>query len=119
MNLRPALRAALLAGVLASTPLAAVPRWSALGPYGGAVDALAVDPADPRTLYASAGVNGTFKTVDGGATWSLIHPGPASGNLAVDPSRHTTSDRTARPRRFRACHSQPARTTIPGSNSAD
>ena len=66
MKLSSALPAALLAGVLLTSPLAAAPRWTALGPYGGFVDTLTVDPVDARVLYATADVNGTFKSVDGG-----------------------------------------------------
>ncbi len=95
MNLRSVLLAALLAGALVSTPLAAVPRWTALGPDGGTVDSLTVDPVDARVLYATANNQGTFKSIDGGATWSLIHTGGASGNVAVDPFRHTTIYQTA------------------------
>ena len=95
MNLRSALLAALLAGALVSVPLAAVPRWTALGPYGGTVETLTVDPVDARVLYATANNQGTFKSVDGGATWSLIYTGIASGNVAVDPFRHTTIYQTA------------------------
>jgi photosystem II stability/assembly factor-like uncharacterized protein len=84
------IRSALLAALLAGAPLAAAPQWTALGPYGGGVDTLTVDPVDARVLYATANLNGTFKSVDGGATWRLIHAGYASSKLVVDPSRHTT-----------------------------
>jgi photosystem II stability/assembly factor-like uncharacterized protein len=90
MNLRSALLAALLIGALVSAPLAAVPRWTALGPDGGSVNNLTVDPVDARVLYATLDGQHTFKSVDGGTTWSLIHTGVASGSVAVDPFRHTT-----------------------------
>jgi len=54
------------------------------------VDTLSVDPVQPQVLYATAGRQGSFRSVDGGASWSLIHFGYASGNVAVDPSLHTT-----------------------------
>ncbi|HEV7508880.1 MAG TPA: hypothetical protein VGS07_28650 [Thermoanaerobaculia bacterium] len=80
----------LLTGALAASPLAAAPQWAPLGPYGGFVDTLTADPAAPQVLYATANRQGTFKSVNGGATWTLIHTGYASGNVAVDPSLHAT-----------------------------
>ncbi len=81
----------LVAGLLAlSTSLAAAPHWAPLGPYGGFVDSLTVDPVQPQVLYTTADLRGTFKSVNSGASWTLIHAGIASGNVAVDPSRHTT-----------------------------
>lgn len=58
---------------------------------------LAMDPADPRVLYAAIGrifgdpANGIYKTVDGGATWMRLTSGlPTSTvgriSLAVAPS---------------------------------
>lgn len=52
--------------------LLAVPasaEWRSLGPDGGTVVALAVDPGDSRTVYAATQLFGRlFKTVDGGET---------------------------------------------------
>jgi hypothetical protein len=75
---------------LSTAPLAAAPHWIPLGPYGGPVDSLTVDPVQPQVLYATDSLQGTFKSVNGGASWILIHAGMASSNVAVDPSRHTT-----------------------------
>ncbi len=55
------------------------------------VRAMAMDPADPQTLYLS-GVTGLSpaKTTDGGASWTVI-PGPGFGfALAVDPAQPAT-----------------------------
>jgi photosystem II stability/assembly factor-like uncharacterized protein len=83
---------------------AGINRWTSLGPDGGPITALAIDPQDPRTLYAATGSgalagNGVFKSVDGGVSWMPASSGlPASsaselGNallaLAIDP--HDTS----------------------------
>jgi hypothetical protein len=56
-------------------------------PGGDAVTALAIDPADPRTLYAAAAFGGgIFKTGDGGVSWTLISASFGfGGSLAVDP----------------------------------
>jgi photosystem II stability/assembly factor-like uncharacterized protein len=75
---------------LAAGPLAAAPHWTPLGPYGGFVDTLTVDPAAPQVLYATSRFQGSFKSLDGGATWNQIHIGPVSGNVAVDPAQPTT-----------------------------
>ncbi len=84
------LRIVVPALALLASPLAAAPHWVPLGPYGGFVDTLTVDPVQPRVLYATAGRQGSFRSADGGASWSLIHFGYASGNVAVDPSLRTT-----------------------------
>ncbi len=81
---------ALALALALSASLAAAPRWTALGPYGGLVDRLTVDPADARVLYARADAAGVFKSADAGASWSLIQPGLYFSGVAVDPSRHTT-----------------------------
>jgi photosystem II stability/assembly factor-like uncharacterized protein len=78
--------------------LLAVPAsadWRALGPDGGTVVALAVDPGDSRTVYAATQLFGRlFKTVDGGETWRLSDQGlPAQSvlrTIAVDPRRRAT-----------------------------
>ncbi|HSS77834.1 MAG TPA: hypothetical protein VLV54_13960 [Thermoanaerobaculia bacterium] len=80
---------AALALALAS-PLAAAPHWTSLGPFGGDVDHLTVDPVDTRVVYATLGPQGTFKSVDRGVSWIPILGGPAAGSVAVDPSHHTT-----------------------------
>jgi photosystem II stability/assembly factor-like uncharacterized protein len=49
---------------------------------------LAIDPADPETVYAGFDI-GVFGTTDGGATWTSLNLGLASTDiqgLAIDPS---------------------------------
>jgi len=38
--------------------------WSAIGPGGGSVSSVAVDPRSPATLYAATTV--VYKSIDGG-----------------------------------------------------
>ncbi|RME52766.1 MAG: hypothetical protein D6790_18380, partial [Caldilineae bacterium] len=45
--------------------------WTPLGPEGGPVNDLAVDPTTSDTIYAATGA-GVFKSTDGGGTWSGI-----------------------------------------------
>jgi len=65
--------------------------WTSLGPEGGSIDRLVVDPQSPGTLYAVAG-GGVFKTTNGGRTWSrLAISGLASARaLAIDPQNPST-----------------------------
>jgi photosystem II stability/assembly factor-like uncharacterized protein len=58
--------------VLGNLPAqAAANQWSATGPEGGSVTALAIDPNAPATVYAGT-YNGTgiYKSTDGGGTWA-------------------------------------------------
>lgn len=48
-------------------------RWTSIGPEGEWVNALAVDPSNPLTLYAGGTVaTGVFKTTDGGVNWREV-----------------------------------------------
>ena len=65
--------------------------WS-LAQYGGSVVGLAVHPTSPTTVWAAT-PNGVFKTINGGALWSLSTAGLTSQDvraIAVDPSTPTT-----------------------------
>jgi photosystem II stability/assembly factor-like uncharacterized protein len=80
--------------LLAAPALAASGRWSLLGPDGGTVTTLAVDPLNPRIVYAGTrDGEGVFKSRDGGETWSPSGEGlpklPGSGVfcLAIAPRR--------------------------------
>lgn len=84
-------RAALLgwgivACAAAASPLRAA-AWKRLGPYGGSVTAMAVEPANPRTLYAAVYGIDVFKSTDGGAHWrkTRLVKSKAYTRLAVDP----------------------------------
>ena len=81
---------------LAQNQPSAIGAWSRTGPIVGVVNAVAVAPSKPTTVYAgvtsnSGGFGGTsttgvYKTTDGGLTWS---PAGLNGKnvycLAVDP----------------------------------
>jgi photosystem II stability/assembly factor-like uncharacterized protein len=72
------------------SPVAALP-WRAVGPrlQGGRIEALAVSPGRPSTIYAGAGSGGVFKSINNGTTWTPIFDREATtsiGSIAVAPS---------------------------------
>ena len=73
--------------------LAGTNQWTNIGPDGGNVFALVVDPQNSRTLYASTD-RGLFKTSDGGASWGAVNsPKGLNGwelSLAIDPQSSGT-----------------------------
>jgi photosystem II stability/assembly factor-like uncharacterized protein len=53
-----------------------------------AIAAIAIDPLDPRTIYAGIRTGGILKSSDGGTTWAAANTGLSNRNvsaLAVDP----------------------------------
>lgn len=85
----PALTVALLTLLLTTLPLeAGVDRWTAVGPAGGHVTALAPDPSASGVLYAGTRWGGLFKSVDDGRRWTELAGGLPVGGiraLALDP----------------------------------
>lgn len=72
--MRYPLRIALCLLLLALPASAGVGAWTSLGPDGGPVFGIAVAPDDPDVLYAGT-LAGVFKSMDGGATWTLASRG--------------------------------------------
>ena len=73
--------------------------WGQFGDGSTSLYSLAVDPTNPKTLYAgSVAGGGLFKSIDGGNHWGTINNGlPVSGGslpqivtLVVDPAHATT-----------------------------
>ncbi len=65
-------------------------NWKEVGTnfnFGSEINAVAIHPTDPNTVYVSAGSE-IFNTIDGGATWSSILT--VSGLSAVDIEIHPT-----------------------------
>jgi hypothetical protein len=76
-------------GALAAAPATAA-GWQNIGPQGGAVISLAVDPTAPATVYAAT-ATGVWKTVDAGSQW--LPSGPLGGEVtkvAADPAAANT-----------------------------
>jgi len=69
------------------------PQWTSLGPDGGSISAVVIDPQNPRTVYAATQDNGVFKSADGGASWSSASdglPGPFVITLVMNPQNTNT-----------------------------
>lgn len=68
--------------------------WQAIGPFGGDVHSLDIDPSNSQIIYAGTGnvmVGGkAFKSTGGGATWTAVNIGLTHGNyvdsLTLEPS---------------------------------
>src|SRR5262245_8413942 len=63
------------------------PAIAGIGPYGGAIYSIAVDPKHPSTLYAAGG--SLFKSTDGGQNWAVCRHGlerQVVNMVIVDPS---------------------------------
>src|SRR5215470_5483588 len=65
--------------------------WTSLGPAGGPVTAIAIDPQNSGTVYAATGA-GLFQSGDSGASWSALKPGPPCcvSTLVIDPQTPST-----------------------------
>jgi hypothetical protein len=67
--------------------------WAGIGPEGGIIVALAIDPATPTTLYAGSYGGRVFKSIDGGKSWNAAATGLTRHtvtSLAIDPTTPTT-----------------------------
>lgn len=68
-------------------------EWQPIGPEGGKVMSLAMDPAAPNTLYAATDGGGVFKSTDGAGTWSHAGAGLSPRRaqaVVVDPQTPST-----------------------------
>jgi len=63
--------------------------WTSLGPEGGTINSLVIDPLTPTTLYAGTDGGRVFKSTNGGESWSALNLGfsdtPVTKILAIDP----------------------------------
>jgi len=64
-------------------------KWTSIGPFGGSIQSLAIDPQNPTTLYAGTN-SGIFKSTDGGTSWISINSMFFVGSLAIDPQNSDT-----------------------------
>ena len=66
------MRSVFLIGLLFAGPLARAQTWRALGPPGGDVRALAVDPARPARVFLGTADGHIFGSEDAGRHWALL-----------------------------------------------
>ena len=59
-------------------------------PANSPVFGLAIDPRDPRVMYAGSAGNGAFKSVDRGATWTPMTVDSTVWTVLVDPADSRT-----------------------------
>src|SRR5436190_20840916 len=73
---------------------AGVNAWTTNGPHSETINALAIDPQTPTTLYAGTSGHGVFKSTDGGGNWSAVNTGlttPYGTVRVTTPPTHTTT----------------------------
>ena len=58
--------------------------WTSRGLEGRTIGSLVVDPSNPSRIYAAAGVEGVYRTSDGGENWSRVDIGRFVERLAID-----------------------------------
>src|SRR5262249_6560676 len=66
------------------TAFAGTDKWTSIGPFGGKVQALAIDPQNPDIAYAGTRT-GMFKTTNGGISWSGMDSAIVALSFAIDP----------------------------------
>jgi hypothetical protein len=67
--------------------------WISLGPEGGEVESLVIDPSTPTTIYARTRNAGIFKSTNGGEAWNAANTGLTDvwiGGLFMDPFSSST-----------------------------
>jgi len=73
--------------VAAALPARAADSWQPLGPSGGNVAALAVDPQDGNTVYAGTLEAGVYRSANGGRSWQPAGLEGGVAQLVVAPNR--------------------------------
>ena len=77
-----------------AVPVSAVTNvWTSLGPEGGNITALVINPNTPSTLYVGTYSSGVYKSMNSGGTWSAANTGLTDlyvGDLAIDPTNPRT-----------------------------
>src|SRR5260370_21809049 len=69
------------------TPLSS--SMASIGPFGGTISSLAVDPSNPGIVYAATIGGGVFKSTDGSVNWTAVNAGVTNldvRSLALGPA---------------------------------
>src|SRR3989449_3269469 len=82
---------AMLCSASVNSVSAGARTWTGIGPEGGDIRVLAIDPKAPESLYAGTEDGGIFKSTNGGASWKPLKVGLPAVNvsvyaLAIDPA---------------------------------
>ncbi len=78
---------------LLSKPEPPPAMFTSIGPDGGLIVALAINPQDDQIVYAGTWGAGVYKSSDGGQHWQAASEGLSDGfiqNLAIDPQNPAT-----------------------------
>src|SRR5207247_8825880 len=75
---------AMLCSASVNSVSAGARTWTGIGPEGGAIRVLAIDPKAPGSLYAGTEDGGIFESTSGGASWKPLQVGLPAVNVAVD-----------------------------------
>jgi len=85
MNLPRVLFAGRLAmALLAAAPFAGADSWEAMGPPGGDVRSLAVDPSNPQRMYLGTADGVLYRSENQGLTWRRPQPGFSERGKSLD-----------------------------------
>lgn len=79
--------ALLAAGALSGSSAAGASAWQPIGPEGGSVISLAIDPTRPDIAYAGSAGPLLWRTANGGRAWRLVtanYPVRRTESLAID-----------------------------------
>jgi photosystem II stability/assembly factor-like uncharacterized protein len=74
-------------------PLVSHNQSSWIGPNGGYITSIAIDPSNPQLVYTASWGTGVFKSQDGGQNWLPSNRGLGSlfiNSLAIDPIQPAT-----------------------------
>ncbi len=63
---------------------AETPRFERIGPFGGDVRSLLVDPGESRIAYLGTSNGKIFKSSDHGGTWKALYPGIGNSSYVID-----------------------------------
>src|SRR5215467_13441654 len=81
----------LLIALFASAAIAAEQPWQPVGPDGGNVRSLAIDPKNPDRIFLGTSAGNLYLSTDRGASWSrFARPGNSAemvlDHIVIDPT---------------------------------
>jgi photosystem II stability/assembly factor-like uncharacterized protein len=80
----------------AGEPVGRRAEWTALGlGGGGAMYMPSISPADPRMMLLGCDMSGSYRSIDGGRNWEIIHYRELTGTTQVRPVWHPTDPAVA------------------------